>query len=50
MNNEPKPRICFEITEEQKERALKTIPRGFNLSEKLREALDEIMDELEKEK
>jgi hypothetical protein len=46
---ENKPKICFEITDEQKERALKIIPRGYNLSEKLRIALDGIMDGLEKE-
>jgi hypothetical protein len=45
---ETKPKICFEITDELKERALKAIPRGFNLSEKLRDALVEIMDKLEK--
>jgi hypothetical protein len=45
---ENKSKICFEISDEQKERALNIIPRGFNLSEKLREALDGIMDGLEK--
>jgi len=48
MNDKSKPRICFEITYDQRERALKIIPRSFNLSEKLRIALDEIMDGLEK--
>lgn len=50
MNDKPnKPKICFEISEEQKDRALKILPRDFNLSEKLRIALDDVMDELEKE-
>jgi len=37
-----KPRICFEITREQNE-IIKELPRSFNLSEKLREALDNIL-------
>ncbi len=49
MNDKSKPKICFEISEEQKERVLKTLPRDFNLSEKLRLALDKVMDELETE-
>ncbi len=50
MNDKSKPRICFEITDDQRKRALKTIPRSFNLSEKLRSALDKVMDGLETEK
>ncbi len=48
MNDKPnKPKICFEISEEQKDRALKILPRDFNLSEKLRVSLDGIMDKVE---
>jgi len=46
MNNKPKPSVRFEITEEQNTK-VKALPRSFNLSEKLRIALDDILDGLE---
>jgi len=33
-----KPKVCFEITEEQSNE-IKELPRTYNLSERLREAL-----------
>jgi hypothetical protein len=41
----PKPRICFEITKEQNE-IVKELPRSYNLSEKLREALTNILESI----
>lgn len=43
-----KPKVCFEITEEQSNE-VKTLPRTYNLSEKLRDVLGTILRE-EKEK
>lgn len=40
-----KPKVCFEITEEQNIE-IKTLPRTFNLSEKLRGALQTILIEV----
>lgn len=36
-------KICFAVTEKQDARA-KKLPRGFKLSERLREALDVILN------
>ena len=40
-----KPKICFEITNEQN-KIVKELPRSFNLSEKLRDALTNILDSM----
>ncbi len=42
-------KVCFQVTEEQHQK-VQGIPRSFNLSEKLRIALDKILDRYEKEK
>jgi hypothetical protein len=46
---EKKRKICFEISKEQKNKVNRLLP-CFNLSEKLREELNKILDELEKNK
>lgn len=48
MNNKPKPSVRFEITEAQKIK-VDALPRSVNLSEKLRIALDDILDGLEED-
>jgi hypothetical protein len=44
MVSNSKPKVCFEITEEQS-KEIKKLPRTYNLSEKLREALTIILIE-----
>lgn len=43
-----KPKVCFEITEEQSNK-VKKLPRNYNLSEKLREVLGTILREEKEE-
>lgn len=42
MSSNSKPKISFEITEEQSNK-IKKLPRTFNLSENLREFLDTLL-------
>jgi hypothetical protein len=47
MNIPEQRKVCFGISEELDKR-VKNLPRSFNLSERMRQALDKILDEYDR--